>query len=155
VQRGTGVLSRLCGWLARLPPAAPFVPITVSITPRADGSQHWRRQFGAALMPSKLRADRSWLREDLGALTFWFALRVHNEGIDWRVARVRVLRVLPLPARWFAQVHAWSGAGADGRYRFVVHAQLPLLGLLVRYSGWLASDITGHAAPNDASRALC
>jgi len=49
--------------------------------------------------------------------------------------RVRVLGI-PLPAAWFAGVHAREYE-RDGRYRFDVVATLPLIGLLVHYHGWL------------------
>ncbi|MEI2454079.1 DUF4166 domain-containing protein [Lysobacter firmicutimachus] len=56
-------------------------------------------------------------------------------GLSWRLVRVRALG-LPLPARWFAGVRAREFE-RDGRYHFDVAAQLPAVGLLVRYRGWL------------------
>jgi hypothetical protein len=48
---------------------------------------------------------------------------------------MRILGVR-LPLRWFAQVRARCGA-EQGRYRFDIAARLPIIGLLVAYSGWL------------------
>ncbi|QQP98489.1 DUF4166 domain-containing protein [Lysobacter enzymogenes] len=59
----------------------------------------------------------------------------HDPGLSWRLMRVRALG-LPLPRGWFAGVRAREFE-REGRYHFDVAAQLPLVGLLVRYRGWL------------------
>jgi hypothetical protein len=48
---------------------------------------------------------------------------------------VRVLSI-PLPRRLHPCVRTFENQ-RDGRYRFEVEAHLPLVGLLVRYAGWL------------------
>jgi hypothetical protein len=58
-----------------------------------------------------------------------------DPGLSWRLVRVRALG-LPLPSGWFAGVRAREFE-RDGRYHFDVGAQLPVVGLLVRYRGWL------------------
>ncbi|QCW27600.1 DUF4166 domain-containing protein [Lysobacter enzymogenes] len=61
---------------------------------------------------------------------------IGNEpGLVWRLMRVRAFG-LPLPAGWFARVQAREFE-REGRYHFEVDAQLPGVGLLVRYRGWL------------------
>ncbi len=62
-----------------------------------------------------------------------------DPGLSWRLVRVRALG-LPLPSGWFAGVRAREFE-RDGRYHFDVAAQLPVVGLLVRYRGWL--DVEG------------
>src|SRR5690554_1347537 len=68
VERGAGLLSRLCGWATRLPPSGRG-PVTVNID--ADGSgETWVRHMGRHAMPSRLRAADGLLCERLGLVTF-------------------------------------------------------------------------------------
>ncbi len=86
-------------------------------------------------MPSRLWDADGLLRERLGLATFDFRLDVLDGELIWRVERVRALGI-PLPARFFRGVVAREFE-QDGRYRFDVRAELPMLGLLVHYRGWL------------------
>ena len=136
IARGTGLLSRICAFLARLPPAQSNVETQVDIEVNSDGAERWTRRFGAARMPSQLSpGSDGLLRERLGAVRFDFLLTTDVNGIRWQVKKAAVFG-LPIPAGWFSAVHAYSYAEA-GSYRFLVHAQMPLAGLLVRYEGKL------------------
>ena len=64
-------------------------------------------------------------------------MRVGKE-LAWTVERARLFGVLPLPARLFDGVRCRESQDEAGRYTFFVKARLPVLGLLVRYEGWLA-----------------
>lgn len=86
-------------------------------------------------MPSRLWEQDGLLCEQLGLLRFGFTLAVERDAIVWRVARVRALGI-PLSARWFRGVIAFESE-AEQRYLFDVAAQLPVIGLLVHYRGWL------------------
>lgn len=138
VERGHGVLSRLCAWAARLPRAGRG-SIKVEIDADARG-ERWARVFAGKAMRSRLWARDQLLRERLGLLTFAFRLDVEHlpgagAAVVWHVASVRALGV-PLPLRWFSAVTAREYE-RDHRYRFDVAARLPLIGLLVHYRGWL------------------
>lgn len=87
-------------------------------------------------MHSRLRARDKLLEERVGLLHFRFSLHVYDEALHWRVQRVRVLGVLPMPAAWFDGVRCREREH-KGRYEFRVEASLPLIGLLVLYQGWL------------------
>lgn len=136
VERGAGLLSRLCAAATRLPPAGsgPIV-VDLDITPAREA---WTRRVAGHAMPSRLVAHGTRLRERLGLVTFDFDLRAEGGRIEWRVARVAALGV-PLPARWFGGVAA-TEYEADARYRFDVRARLPVVGMLVHYRGWLQVD---------------
>ena len=135
VERGQGALSRLCAWLTRLPPAGTH-PVEVEIVAGHDG-ERWTRRYGAShAMPSRLWIARGALCERLGPVTLRYRMAIEDAAIVWRVAGIRILGLLPLPGRWFAGVVARESDG-DGRYRFDVRAQLPVVGLLVHYRGWL------------------
>jgi YfiH family protein len=135
VKRGNGWLSRLCGWAAGLPAAAPESQLGVEIAADAHG-ETWTRNFGAQAMRSRLWQAGSLLRERVGLVTFGFALSASDGVLRWDVHEVRALG-LRWPARWFSGVHACESE-QDGRYRFEVRAALPLVGDLVHYEGWLA-----------------
>lgn len=138
VDRGIGLLSRVCAWATKLPRAGRG-PITVEIL--ADGGrERWTRVVAGRAMRSRLWARDGLLCERLGLVTFAFRLKAETQphagvAILWRVARVRVAGV-PLPASWFTGVRAREYEG-KGRYHFEVAAALPLAGLLVHYKGWL------------------
>lgn len=143
VDRGRHPLARLCAWATRLPPSGAG-PLQVEIV-AADGREAWTRRIGGRAMPSRLWAGRGamtgLLCERLGLVVFGFALSVepgaHGPQIVWRVRRLRVFGLLPLPAGWFGGVDARESVDAEGRYHFNVHAALPVAGLLVHYRGWL------------------
>lgn len=184
VERGTGLLSRICARIVRLPRAyAGPIEVEVQAGPRGEV---WTRRFGKSKLRSRLAGRDGLVLERLGPMRFAFALEPVGEapeaalartvsahtgdsitvssaalpaaamgaptsygiaaeagedggdnepGLVWRLVRVRALG-LPLPAGWFAGVRAREFE-RDGRYYFDVAAQLPVMGLLVRYRGWL------------------
>ena len=134
VQRGTGLLARLCGWVTAQPPAATRVPLQVEIAATA-AVERWTRDFAGHPMRSTMWASNGLLCERLGLVTFGFNLTAKDGELIWGVRRVSALGV-PLPARWFDGVHARESEEA-GRYHFDVAASLPLAGMLVHYRGWL------------------
>ncbi len=136
VVRGRHPLARLMAWATRLPPTGE-APVEVTFG-RQDGQERWRRRFGSHVMASRLWQQDGLLYERLGLVTFGFALAQRGLGLDWQVRRLRALG-LPLPARWFAGVHARESADGE-RYLFSVDVVLPWIGLLVRYQGWLLPD---------------
>ena len=133
VERGSGLLSRLAAFATRLPPAGSG-PLCVEIE-ASPSQEHWTRYIGGRAMPSRLWREGDVLCEQLGVATFGFHLEVVNEAIVWRVVRVGVFG-LSLPPRWFTGVGARESADGE-RYAFDVWASLPLVGLLVHYTGWL------------------
>lgn len=138
VERGTGLLSRLCAWATQLPRAGRG-PITVEILTEPRG-ERWSRVFAGRAMRSRLWAHDGLLCEQLGLMRRGFRISVEasahaGPAIHWRLARVRMLGV-PLPVGWFSGVHAREYE-SKGRYHFDVVATLPVAGPLVHYKGWL------------------
>jgi hypothetical protein len=134
VERGTGLLSRFMGAATRLPSTKTDQPLRVTIEPTPNG-ERWTRTFADHAMPSRLWDADGLLREKLGLATFGFRLDVRDGELTWRIERVSALGI-PLPARMFRGVVARESE-RDGRYRFDVRAELPIVGLLVHYRGWL------------------
>ena len=136
ITRGRHALVPLFAMATRLPPSREHVPTTVEFVATADGEE-WRRDFGGARMVSRYRERDGRLRERLGLVEFAFSLDVREGCIFWTTAGVRLFGVLPLPPSWFARVHCRERE-SGGRYEFLVEAELPLIGPLIRYEGWLA-----------------
>lgn len=130
--------------LVRLPAPGSGLAITV-VFARSPQAETWARDFGGAAMCSRMWARRGQLRERLGLLQFDFRLDSSPAGIAWSTAGVRLHGLLPLPAAWFARVQCRESEDAQGRYSFDVSASLPLVGLVVRYQGWLLP--AAHAGP--------
>ena len=136
VGRGKHPLARLLAWATRLPPTGKG---DVEVEIDADGHcERWTRHIGGHAMPSRLWSQDGLLCEKLGLVRFGFRLTVEENVLVWRVVRVHALG-LPLPARWFHAVQAREYE-IEGRYWFDVAAAMPVVGLLVRYRGWLEVD---------------
>lgn len=91
-------------------------------------------------MVSQLAYRDGLLRERLGPMQFRFWLHAGEDGVLWwRVAGARLFGVLPLPKRLFDGVRCRERE-QEGRYEFLVEAALPLMGLIVRYEGWLEPE---------------
>ncbi len=135
IQRGRGMLARVCGFLTSLPAAHANAECSVQIVINPH-SETWRRQFAQSVMRSHLSARDGQLVERLGVVRFGFALLADDTGFIWRVQRVWILGI-PVPAACFRHVYARSFADERG-YRFEVSASLPIVGFIVCYRGRLA-----------------
>jgi hypothetical protein len=127
-------------WIARVfgfPPAADAVPVEVEIAATPEG-EHWTRSFGGRCFRSRMRPHErpGFIREGFGPFSFDLALSADAEELRMRVDGWRLGR-LPLPRRLAPRSEARETVDAAGRFRFEVPIRLPLLGRLVRYSGWL------------------
>ena len=129
-------VARLLARITHLPRAMRDAPLVIEFD--ADPTREtWVRSFDGHRMRTQLHVHRGALREWLGPVRFTFALTVDVDGaLLWRVARVEAFGVLPLPAHWFDEVRCREFSDGD-RYTFDVRAAMPLVGVLVHYSGWL------------------
>ncbi len=134
VERGRSLLARLAAALSSLPPEADDCPLRVTFEP-AGGKEIWSRQYGTALFRSVQYESGGLLRERVGPSTFVFTAVASAEGLALRLDGFRLLG-LPMPRTLHPNVRTFEREH-DGRYRFEVEAKLPLVGLLVRYAGWL------------------
>jgi hypothetical protein len=134
VERGRSALARLAAALFSLPPEGPDQPLRVTFA-ASGAAEIWARQFGKALFRSVQYESRGLLRERVGPSTFVFMPLASAGGLALRLDGFRLFGV-PLPRLLHPAVRTFE-CERDGRYCFEVEAKLPLLGLLVRYSGWL------------------
>ncbi|WP_246189424.1 DUF4166 domain-containing protein [Pseudoxanthomonas kalamensis] len=150
IERGDGLLARLCGKVAGLPPAMCDAPTRVEFLCDERG-ETWRREFGGHRMTSRLSFRDGWLHERLGLLRFRFDLHARDGIVWWSCNGARLLGVLPLPARMLSQLQCREREH-EGRYEFRVDVRMPLVGRLIRYEGWLQPAM--QASPDEGREAL-
>lgn len=138
ITRGTHWLVPLIAAVMSLPRGGERLPVSITITRNGD-TETWARDFAGTPLRSRLRERAGLLEERMGPMGFRFALTGDGGAITWRLAAVRFLG-LPLPRRWFAGVAARESAQGE-RYQFNVRAELPWVGLLVHYVGWLEAGL--------------
>ncbi|HXZ69021.1 MAG TPA: DUF4166 domain-containing protein, partial [Alphaproteobacteria bacterium] len=144
VKRGKNIISRLVGWLLGMPKASESTPVTVTITPD-DSGELWQRTFGSRTFSSHMsileRRNEKLLCESFGPFEFDFKVDCNDRHLTMTHARTRMFG---LP--WLKFLG--PGISAEerverGRFIFDVRADLPLVGLLVHYTGWLIPLSTG------------
>lgn len=126
--------ARLLRYVVGLPAPGTQRPLEFSIE-REGNREIWKRNFTGSTMRSVLGPAGDRLREQLGPMAFLFDLHRDDNAIDWKLRSVRLLGI-PLPQWMSGEVLSRSGS-RDGRYAFEVDVQLPLIGTLVSYRGWL------------------
>ena len=134
VERGTGWLSCMVGALMRFPPAMPDTPVSVRFD-IFNGVETWTRQFGAYRFHSTLSASLPHLHESFGWVNIQFQLNADTNGLDMQPLGWRALG-MPLPRALWPKIVAREYAAHD-HFHFHVEASHPLVGLLVRYRGYL------------------
>ena len=143
VARGPGVLANVLAGLFRFPRSDVDVELRVTFV-RARGVETWLRQFGERRMTSVqfLGTGRyeGLLCERFGPFTFGLALIARDGRLEIVARRWSVLGV-PLATAWMPGGEAFE-AESQHRFRFDVAIDLPLIGRLVRYAGWLEPTTT-------------
>jgi hypothetical protein len=138
VERGRSFLAQLVCSAFRLPSSAQDVPIRVRFE-AATGKERWHRDFAGNAFSTVQEEGRKrsarLLRERFGPFAFDFALVVDG-GRLVLVPRRWSLFGIPLPKSLGPRGDAYESA-EDDRFNFHVEIALPLLGRLIRYSGWL------------------
>lgn len=134
-----GAINLPIRWLRHLlglPEPGLQQPLEVTIE-RRGAREIWTRRFAGKQMRSVLDrvTNASLLSERLGPITLRFELLRDDRTIDWQLRSAR-MSGLPLPRALFGNVLSRSGT-EDGRYIFHIDTQLPLLGRLIAYRGWL------------------
>lgn len=133
VRRGTNAPARLIGWIMRFPPAGRH-PLHVGFR-EAGGVETWTRRFGSHRLASTLHEQGGQLVERFGPLRFRFDLPSDEAGLEMHMRGWSFLGVpLPLALAPRSRAREWQ---EGEHFRFDVPITLPLVGLLVHYSGWL------------------
>lgn len=138
VERGSGMLSNWAASLFGFPRAGN--DLAVSVRFKADsGTECWRRKFGVHVLSTHLflgrgRSDRL-LCERFGVFEFAQALTLEGERLRFVLRRWSAFGI-PLPL-WLAPRSNSYETVEQGRFRFHVEISYPVIGLIVRYRGWL------------------
>jgi uncharacterized protein DUF4166/saccharopine dehydrogenase-like protein len=138
IERGTHPLARAIAAAVGFPPAGRDVPVKVEFTLR-DGCEVWRRDFAGRTFASTQEEGRGHfdrlLCERFGPFAFGIALVCEPGRLNLVVRRWSAFGI-PLP-RALAPIGVAYESVEDGRFRFHVEIRLRLIGLIVRYRGWL------------------
>jgi hypothetical protein len=138
ILRGRHPLARLIAYIVGFPAAGRQVPVQLAVTPSARG-ECWTRTFGGrsftSVQSEGCGAGAHLLRERFGPLTFDLALLVEGAKLCLVVRRWS-LWGLPLPLILAPAGDAYETV-IDDRFHFHVEIRHRLIGLIVRYRGWL------------------
>jgi len=135
----------------RIPRAGRDVPVKVSFRLQ-DGREIWRREFDGRVMQSTQEEGRgasSGGVRAVRAVLLWVRAVLDNGRLNIVVRRWTVFGI-PIPLAWAPGGDAHERV-EDGRFNFHVEIGLPLIGMIVRYRGWLipcAADRSGNFAPS-------
>ncbi|MGL4280022.1 MAG: DUF4166 domain-containing protein, partial [Albidovulum sp.] len=145
VTRGSGILSRLIGWIMGFPPALSDCAVTVEME-RQGAGEIWRRSFAGRRFRSHLTPAGkagAGVIERFGPLAFRIGLRVRDGRLEYPVRAGRVLGV-PLPRVLIPVSETAESVDAEGRATFDVALSHPFAGMVVRYRGWLLPEDEGR-----------
>ncbi|WP_170788422.1 DUF4166 domain-containing protein [Ruegeria lacuscaerulensis] len=145
VEAGSSWVVRSALWLGRFPPVASDIAIRI-VTRQDNETWFWTRDFAGHLMQSSIRFDPKTMLvcEKAGVLTFWLKPIWNGAELKLKIQGLSVFGV-PCPGVLVPKSSTVEWQDAVGRFRFDVSARLPVLGLLIRYHGWLTPD---HASPD-------
>ncbi|HEX6374920.1 MAG TPA: DUF4166 domain-containing protein [Allosphingosinicella sp.] len=133
VERGRGPIARTIAAAMRFPPVGRW-PLHVAFAEHG-AAERWTRDFGGHRFSSELSQAGRHIVERFGPLRFAFDLPSGADGLEMHLRGWSAFR-LPLPLALAPRIRAreWE---EGGRFRFAVAVALPLVGDVVRYSGWL------------------
>ncbi|HVK80612.1 MAG TPA: DUF4166 domain-containing protein, partial [Verrucomicrobiae bacterium] len=138
VERGSNPLAWFAGMMMSFPPARPETPVRVHFD-TSEREEIWTRTFGAHRFRSaQYEGNGRWERllvERFGALAFAMALVRDGDKLRLVMRAWRAFGV-PLPL-WLAPRSNSYETEEGGVFRFFVEISHPLIGLIVRYQGWL------------------
>ncbi|WP_135209660.1 SDR family oxidoreductase [Vitreimonas flagellata] len=138
VERGSNPFAWLAGVAMSFPPAHAETPVRVHFDV-SSREEVWTRTFGAHRFRSaQYEGKGRWRRllvERFGALEFAMALVRDGKRLRLVMRAWRAFGV-PMPL-WFAPRSDAYETEEGGVFRFFVEISHPLVGLIVRYRGWL------------------
>ncbi len=133
VKRGRSLMARFIATIMRFPPVGEH-ELYVSFRER-DGKEQWNRSFGVHSFASELSQVGEHLVERFGVMKFYFDLPTKDGGLEMDMKKWTILSIpMPLvlapksPAKEYSE---------NGTFCFDVPISVPLVGLIVHYSGKL------------------
>jgi hypothetical protein len=140
VERGRNVFAKLLAAVIGLPRAGADIALSVRFA-RTPTHERWTRRFADQEFHSDMNEgqgrEAGLLIERFGPFSLAMALVWEDERLKFVIRRWRLgPLVLPL---WLAPISTTHETVADDRFNFDVGIALPLIGLVVRYRGWLVA----------------
>ncbi|MCS4089683.1 DUF4166 domain-containing protein [Rhizobium sp. BK176] len=146
IRRSYGLFGHLIGWAFDLPHTGDDVPTSVTIK-RTDVGETWERLFGDQVLRSRLSLPTDGktgrITEKLGVISFDIDLDARLGRLYYPVGRARIGRI-PLPSFMTPRSDTVEHLTTDDRFYFSVKVEIPFIGHLVTYEGWLL-DTTAQA----------
>ena len=140
IEVGAGLLAWLSRLVMRVPLSPQELPARLLIRP-SHGAERWERAIGPWKFSTHQQEHRQQLRESYGPLLFDFRLDVLDGALHYSQVAFGIglgpLR-LPIPKVLAVRVAALEEPASDQFLtRIAVRVDLPVVGLLVAYSGTL------------------
>jgi NAD(P)-dependent dehydrogenase (short-subunit alcohol dehydrogenase family) len=132
--------AKIIARLFRFPSSTPDETADVLLK-RSGDKEVWIRRFGRSFFRSTLKPGDGPRRvyERFGPFDFELEITPDESGFDLKVVGWR-MGAVQLPLRLAPCTLAKAFVDGEGRYGFDVTIGLPLIGRLVRYSGWLVPE---------------
>jgi len=137
VEGAANWIGRLIARVFSFPRPGEDLPAEVTIERDGDG-EVWIRRFGGREFRSYMNAANGRLTERFGAITFELDARANKRGFSLMIEEARI-GGFALPRFLTPNTSASADVDREGRYRFDVTIELPYIGRLVGYTGWLAA----------------
>lgn len=140
VETGSGRFIGLALRLGQMPPEGKDVAVQLKVD--RDGPVWvWTRDFDGHTTRSRLTYDHDLgcVRERFGQLSIWLVPIFEDGRLSIRIKRLSFLGI-PCPKFMLPRSRTVEWEDGEGRFRFDVSADMPFLGALIRYQGWLTSD---------------
>lgn len=140
VDGGDTSMGRFVARLIGFPDQTHDAPITVEMR-REGNAEVWTRRIGGRQFVSRLDAcplGPGYGTEKFGLLMFVVAYASGSAGLDLSVISAK-FGGFRLPAWLTPRARASEHVDSCGRFAFAVSIELPCLGRLVRYRGWLVA----------------
>ena len=132
-------------------PSAGHHPVHVSFAERV-GVERWTRRFGTKTFHSTLTERGGLLQERFGPARFVFNL-TGDETCLAMIMKSWSMFGVPLPLAWAPRSRAREFM-EDSTFHFDVPITLPLIGRIVRYTGWLKPIGCGEKAARIETEAI-
>lgn len=134
IEAPQGRLARLLARLTGTPLDTTRGPIRLHLDADSD-SETWTRHFPGRTMASRLAYGGAHVEEHLGPARLVFDLAQEQGRLSMKLVRMRFFGV-PCPS-WMAPRIVAEESGEAGRMNFHIRADVPMLGRVVAYRGWL------------------
>ncbi len=134
----SNILGKLAGLIAGVNVKTGETETTVTITPKPNG-EVWERNFGGRTFKSRLTPGKGkneyLMMEHFGPLKFALAL-VHKDQRLYFIPRRWFFLGIPMPQFLLPKGDTYETV-TDSKFEFHVDLQVPIIGRVAKYQGWL------------------